>query len=283
MSPTDSNSTKDTLLSSILKILRPLMRILLRNGVPYGTFADIAKRVYVSVAMEECGLPNRKQSISRVSVITGLNRKEVSRIKNLPELDTGITTERYNRAARVISGWVRDRRFTDSTGKPADLNIDGEGATFSELVKLFSGDVPVRAILDELIRVGSVERGEDGKIRLLTHAYIPHRGEVDKLGILGTDVTDLISTIDHNLSCEPVNSFFQRKVSYDNLPDEVIPELLNMSAKRGQTLLEDVDKWLSQYDRDVNPTVNGTGKKRAGIGIYYFEEDLTETDIGEKQ
>lgn len=257
------------------------MRILLRNGIPYGTFADIAKRVYVSVAMEECGLPNRKQSISRVSVITGLTRKEISRIKDLPELGSGITTERYNRAARVISGWVRDRRFQDSTGKPAELHVEGDGATFSELVKLFSGDVPVRAILDELIRVGSVERTEDGKIHLITHAYVPHTGEMDKLAILGTDVNDLISTIDHNLSCEPGNSFFQRKVSYDNLPDEVLPELLNLSAKRGQALLEDFDKWLSQYDRDINPAVNGTGKKRAGIGIYYFEEDLTE--IGEEQ
>ena len=270
-----SQSIKQVLLSSVLNILRPLMRILLRNGIPYGTFADIAKRVYVNVAMEECGLPNRKQSISRVSVITGLTRKEVSRVKDMPAIDTSDTTGRYNRASRVISGWVRDGRFTDNQGRPSELHVEGEGATFSELVKLYSGDMPVRAVLDELLRVGMLERLDNGRIRLLNHAYIPQKEEVDKLGILGIDVKDLISTIDHNLTIEPQYSFFQRKVSYDNLPEEVLPELHSISAKKGQALLEDFDKWLSQYDRDLNPAVNGTGRKRAGIGIYYFEENLT--------
>ncbi|MDD5435416.1 MAG: DUF6502 family protein [Nitrospira sp.] len=270
-----SQGIKETLLSSVLNILRPLMKILLRNGIPYGTFADLAKHVYVNVAMEECGLPNRKQSVSRVSVITGLTRKEVSRVKDMPAIDTSNTAERYNRAARVISGWVRDRRFTDNNGRPSDLHTEGEGATFSELVKLYSGDVPVRAVLDELLRVGIVERLDNGRVRLLNHAYIPHKESEDKLGILGIDVKDLISTIDHNLTTEPLHSFFQRKVSYDNLPEEVLPELHILSAKKGQALLEDIDRWLSQYDRDVNPAVNGTGRRRAGIGIYYFEENLT--------
>lgn len=269
--------------SAVVKLLRPLMRVLLRNGIPYGTFADLAKRVYVRVAMEEFGLPNRKQSVSRVSIITGLSRKEVSRVNELPEVEEEDTIERYNRAARVISGWVRDRRFTDDSGKPADLPIEGDGATFSDLVKRFSGDVPARAVLDELLRVGVAERLSDGRIRLLNRAYIPHAEEVEKLGILGTDVRDLICTIDHNLKSDSGGGLFQRKVSYDNLPEEVLPELRALAAKRGQSLLEEVDQWLSQYDRDVNPSINGTGRKRAGIGIYYFEEDTQEnTQEGEK-
>lgn len=269
--------------SAVLKMLRPLVRILLRNGIPYGAFADLARRVYVKVAMEEFGIPNRKQTISRVSIITGLTRKEVRHIHELPDIEEGDTVERYNRAARVISGWVRDRRFAGSDGGPADLPFEGVGATFSGLVKLFSGDVPARAVLDELLRVGVVERLEDGRIRLLNHAYIPRTAEMDKLGILGTDVKDLISTIDHNLRQEAGHSLFQRKVSYDNLPAEVLPELRVLTARRGQSLLEEMDRWLSQYDRDVNPAINGTGRKRAGIGIYYFEEDTQEnTQEGEQ-
>lgn len=269
--------------SAVLQLLRPLVRILLRNGIPYGAFADLARRVYVRVAMEEFGIPNRKQSVSRVSIITGLTRKEVSRINEIHGIEEGDTIERYNRAARVISGWVRDRRFSDSSGSPADLPFEGEGATFSGLVKLFSGDVPTRAVLDELLRIGVVERIDDGRIRLLNHAYIPQTAEVDKLGILGTDVKDLISTIDHNLRHEADHSLFQRKVSYDNLPEEVLSELRKMTTKRGQSLLEEMDRWLSQYDRDVNPSISGTGRKRAGIGIYYFEEDTQEnTQEGEK-
>ena len=267
---------KHALLAAIIKLLQPLIRILLRNGIPFGTFADLAKHVYVKMAMEEFGLPNRKQTASRVSIITGLTRKEVSRIQGLSEIENEETIERYNRAARVVSGWVRDSRFLDSSGQPAVLPVEGNGVSFSELVRHFSGDMPVRAVLDELDRVGVIDHLPDGRIRLLSRAYIPVTGEVEKLGILGTDVRDLICTIDNNITREADQRLLQRKVSYDNLPDDIIPEFRKLSAQKGQSLLEELDDWLSQHDRDNNPSVSGTGRHRAGIGIYYFEEDLGE-------
>lgn len=267
---------KHALLAAIIKLLQPLIRILLRNGIPFGTFADLAKHVYVKMAMEEFGLPNRKQTASRVSIITGLTRKEVSRIQGLSEIENEETIERYNRAARVVSGWVRDGRFLDSNGQPAVLPVEGNGVSFSELVRHFSGDMPVRAVLDELDRVGVIDHLPDGRIRLLSRAYIPVTGEVEKLGILGTDVRDLICTIDNNITREADQRLLQRKVSYDNLPAEILPELRQISAHKGQLLLEELDSWLSQHDRDNNPSVSGTGRHRAGIGIYYFEEVSTE-------
>lgn len=261
---------------TVNRLLRPLVRILLRNGVPFGAFVEVAKRVYVDMAMAELGIPGRKQSVSRASIITGLSRKEVSRVKALPNRSDTEAVERYNRAAQVISGWVRDKRFADKTDKPADLLLDGRGATFTELVKRYSGDVPARAVRDELLRVGAVEHLPDGRIRLLARAYIPRTGEVDKLEILGIDVGNLISTIDHNLLYGTTDPYFQRKVSYDNLPGEVIPELRTLTTTRAQAFLEEMDGWMSQYDRDINPSTPGTGRRRAGIGIYYFEEDLTE-------
>jgi hypothetical protein len=194
------------------------------------------------------------------------------RVRKLPKPDDSASTERYNRAARVIAAWRRDRNFLDAEGKPAPLPMAGPGVSFSALVKRFSGDVPVRATLDELIRVGAVERLEDGSVSLLTRTYIPNSSDADKLHILGTDVTHLISTIDHNLKSDPSGPFFQRKVAYDNLPDEVLAVFRKHSAKKAQTFLESLDRWLAQRDRDVTPTVKGTGRNQAGIGIYYFEE-----------
>jgi hypothetical protein len=270
-----SRSPNDILFGAVMQLLRPLVRILLRNGVPYGTFADLARRVYVDIATEEFGIPGRKQSVSRVSVITGLTRKEVSRVRALPSHQNAEAVEKYNRAARVISGWVRDQRFTDSQGNPNTLPLDGSGS-FNELVRLYSGDVPSRAVLDELIRVGVVERVTDGRIALLSRAYVPNIAEADKLGILGTDVGDLITTIDHNLRSASSDRLFQRKVSYDNLPGEALPELRRLTAQKGQAFLEEMDRWLSRHDRDVNPATKGGGRKRAGLSLYYFEEDLTE-------
>jgi hypothetical protein len=258
--------------AAVTNILRPLVRLLLRNGVPYRTFSDIAKRVYVDVATAEFSIPGRKQSKSRVSILTGLSRKDVLRVRRLPANDDLGAGARYNRAARVIAGWVRDRRFRDDSGNPGELPFEQGTASFRDLVKTYSGDAPARAVLDELLRVGTVQRTPGGKIRLLERSYVPKTGEIDKIGILGVDASDLIATIDHNIH-HPGTQFFQRKVCYDNLPIEVLPELKKKAADRGQTFLESLDRWMSARDRDVNPGIPGTGRKRAGIGIYYFQEN----------
>lgn len=266
------NQITKALTATIATLLKPLVRVLLRNGIAYGAFADVAKRVYVDVAAKEFGIPGRKQSKSRVSILTGLSRKEVLRVKRLPPPDDLGASERYNRAARVIGGWVRDRKFADRYGDPAILPLEGNGTTFAELVKAYSGDEPVRAILDELARVGAVELLENRHVRLVERAYVPRDAEIDKIAILGTDVADLISTIDRNVT-RPDAPFIQRKVCYDNLPEEALPELKLQAAGRAQMLLEALDRWMSEHDRDVNPKVEGTGRKRAGVGIYYFEGD----------
>jgi hypothetical protein len=250
----------------------------LRNGVSYGTFADLVKWVYIDVARQDFGIGERKQSTSRVSILTGLSRKEVTRVGKLRQPSDQENAERYNRAARVIASWLREPDFTDGEGQPAALPMSGKGATFSELVRRFSGDIPARAIRDELMRVGALEQLEDGRIRLRARAYIPKTSEVDKMHILGTDVSHLISTIDHNLRPDVPEPFFQRKVAYDNLPQEVLPQLRRLTERKAQALLETLDRWLARHDRDANPAVAGTDRKRAGIGIYYFEEPFLEED-----
>ena len=262
----------------VLRILRPLVRILLRHGISYGTFADFAKWVYTDVARQEFGLQGRKQSTSRVSILTGLSRKEVTRVRELQRPDDRPSAEQYNRAARVITAWRREADFLDAEGQPAILSMSGRGATFSELVRRFSGDIPARAIRDELIQVGAMEQLEDGRLHLITPAYIPRTSEIDKIHILGTDVSHLISTIDHNLQPDVLEPFFQRKVAYDNLPHEVLPQFRRLTSRKAQALLEQMDRWLAGHDRDTNPAVGGTGRSRAGIGIYYFEEPYAEED-----
>ncbi len=242
------------LTAAVWKLLRPLVRILLRSGMPYGVFADLAKRAYVDVASEEFRIPERRQTVSRVAVITGLSRKEVARVRDLASAEASVAAERCNRAARVIGGWLRDARFLDGSGEPLPLAMEGEGATFSLLVKEFSGDVPAGAVLDELLHVGAVARLADGCIKLL----------------------HLLATIDHNVHTTDAQPRFQRKVAYDNLPAEALATLRRLSADEAQRLLERIDRWMAENDRDTNPNVQGTGRNRAGVGIYYFEENYEE-------
>jgi hypothetical protein len=271
-------SPQAILSAAVARLLQPLVRLLLRHGVSYGTFADIAKQVFVKVATEDFALKGRKQSVSRVSLLTGLTRKEVARINELPPPTDRKIEEQHNRAARVIGGWLRDPEFLDSEGAPLALAIEKGKHSFAELVRRHSGDVPVRAVLDELLRVGAVENIKPGLIRLRTRGYVPQASEADKLHMLGTDVRALIATIDHNLDPKCEQPLLQRKVVYDNLPDEVLDALRRRAARQGQELLLALNDWIAEHDRDANPEVKGTGRNRAGVGIYYFEAPVKPED-----
>lgn len=268
---------KHTLLAAVFKLLQPLVRLLLRYGVPHGSFNELAKRAYVEVAERDFALPGKKQTDSRIAVLTGLTRKDVKDIREAADQPVGDSAARYNRAARVISGWIQDRSFLDGWSEPMILPVEGEGATFTRLVNTYGGDIPVRAVLDELLRVGTVARLEDGRIKLLQRAYVPNSSAADKLAILGNDAALLVETIEHNLSCAADAAYFQRKVAYNNLPDEAMPMLRTLAAQHGQAMLEELNAWLSQQDRDNNPNVQGSGRNYAGVGVYFFHQTFTDT------
>ena len=264
--------------AAILKLLRPIVRMALKRGISYGTFASLVKWVYYEVAKKDLTIEGRKQTQSRISVITGFTRKEVKRLSELDPPTSRNQREKYNRAARVISGWRRNAECLDEQGHPIAIPISGEGATFESLVKKFSGDMPPRAVLDELTRIGALKLEPDNRVRLVQEAFMPTTDDAIKFHILGTDADLLISTIEHNIEPNGKPPYFQRKVYYDNLPDEVLDVFRRMSRKQAQKLLDELDRHLARNDRDANPQIEGTGRNVAGIGIYYFQKPFEEED-----
>jgi len=264
---------------AIAQLLRPLFRMLLRSGISYGAFDELAKRTFVDVALRDFGIAGKKPSISRASILSGLTRKEVQRLVGEPIEGDPEIGERYNRAARVLTGWVRDLEFLDATGEPRVLEADGE-ASFAALVRRYSGDMPARAVLDELVHVGAVQQRQDGRYELLARAYVPRRNTLEKLGILGADVADLIDTIDHNLQYGTTDPRFQRKVMYHSMPAEALTAFRKISAIHSQSLLEKLDHWLATRDVDNPPDQPDLPRARVGVGVYYFEEWLTSPDAG---
>src|SRR5215831_3874710 len=127
------------LTAALERILRPLFRILLRNQMSFKAFTEIAKRAYVEVAASDFAIPGKKQSVSRVALLSGLTRKEVQRLLESEETSDSEIGERYNRAARVVAGWVRDADFSDPQGNPRDLEVSDakDAATFADLVRRY--------------------------------------------------------------------------------------------------------------------------------------------------
>jgi hypothetical protein len=215
--------------------------------------------------------------VSRASILSGLTRKEVQRLVEAPAPEDDGTTDRRNRAARVLTGWLRDPDFQDAQGRPRSLPLDGERG-FAALVKRHSGDMPTRALLDELVRVGAVQAEADGQITLLARGYVPRQGAREMVDMLGSDVADLIETIDHNLHQTGQAPRFQRKVMYRDVPAHALPAFQALSAENAQTLLEKLDQWLSDVDRTPAPSDAPAGSARVGLGIYYFEASDPDLD-----
>lgn len=267
--------THQALHAAIAQLLRPLFRVLLRQSMSFVAFEELAKRVYVEVAMSDFAIEGKKPSISRASILSGLTRKEVQRLLAEPTGHVGDNADRYNRAARVLTGWTRDTEFLGEDGEPLALAFDGE-AGFAALVRRHSGDMPARAVLDELVRVGAVRQREDGRYELLARAYVPQRSATDKLAILGADVADLIATVEHNMEHGETDPRFQRKVMYHSIPISALPGFRKLSAAQAQALLERLDRWLLAHDTDIPADGSGPERARVGLGIHYFEERASE-------
>lgn len=264
---------------SIARVLRPLVRILLRYGVSHRDFNEVAKRVFAEVARDDFALPDKPQTKARIAVLTGIQRKEVSRLLALLPIEMDELDLQHNRGVRVTTGWRQDPDFLEN-GEPKALHATGPDG-FVELVRRYSGDMPARAVLDELERVGSVERDENGMVTLVDDAgYVPRKDKEAQFNILGSAGRDLFSTIDHNLECQVDEQRLQLTVAYDNLPEDAVTRFRQRSREDCLELLKALDAWLSRHDRDSNPDVARTrtagtdDRFRAGVGIYYFEEEI---------
>jgi len=265
-----------TLTRAIHTLLRPLVRILLRNGIAYGSFAELAKKTYVDVAFEDFAPQGKKQTVSRVSALTGLTRKEAKRLHEMGQDAPDLSQQRYNRAIRVISGWLNDAEFHDPSGQPLALPVDGERGSFAALVKRYSGDMTTQSMLAVLTAAASVARDDD-RVRLIQRAYLPGKDPADKLHILGSDTGELIATIDHNLVSGADHLRFQRKVSNHRVRAEALPEFRALSSRKAQALLEEFDAWLAKHEVAAGEQDDDQGRY-VSLGIYYYENPEHEED-----
>jgi hypothetical protein len=265
-----NDKSNKILTAAVREILRPLARILLRNGIACGSFEEMVRKAYVDEAFAQARRNNSKATISSVSAETGLSRKEVKRLLETDLSDSVNTEQKYNRAIRVISGWLNDPRFAHEEGNPRALPMDGSDDSFATLVKQYSGDIPTKAMLKLLESSNCVEL-TDGRVHLVRNAYVPGSDPEEIIRILGKDTSELINTIDHNLTTEDQSKWFQRKVSNPRVSMDKLPEFKEYSRKRSQALLEDLDNWLSQHE-----AANDASSHYVSLGIFYNERDKDE-------
>lgn len=261
------NSSKTSLISSVAsRILRPLARIMLRNGLSCKEFEELVRKAYVDECINEAKISRQKVTISSVSAQTGLSRKEVKRLHEVVDDSQQERSSKYNKAVRVISGWLNDRRFSNDENQALPLALEAETCSFAELVKDYSGDVPTVAMLKSLEAAGCVHI-KDGVVHLVKHAYVPGDDSDEILNILGTDTHQLINTIDHNLQCSSDQRRFQRKVSNLALREDDVAEFKQLVHTTSQSLLETLDQWLDEHEAGDDEE-----SRYVSLSIFYFEQ-----------
>lgn len=270
------DSIKQTLLRAIRVLLSPLVRILLRQGISYAEFSDVAKAVYVEVALKDFKVPGRKTTRTRIAVITGLTRKEVKRVIDEALQERYEPKTKYSRLGRVLVGWHTDTDFTGPYGMPLELQYEtsmpGE-PTIAELVKRHSGDMSPRSILDELIRVGAVRETDKGWYRVLRREYIPEALGQHNFERTGVVVRNFVNTVDHNMmKAAPGKGRFERLVMADDgIRKQDLSKFDNYIRERCQELLEEIDNWLTSLPKPKPEA--GDEVVHTGIGIYHYLVD----------
>ena len=280
-----THTPHQALLRAIYKVLRPMARLLMRHGVSYKTFADVARHVFVDVAEDDFALSGRKPSNARTAVLTGINRKDIAKLKGRPHPLSQAGSESPNPAARIITAWLNDALFHDEAGNPKALLVEDQPLhpdSFTSLAKEYSSDVPVRALIDELLRIAAIERNGD-LVTLVAHAYVPIADVEENLRIFGTAAADLLNTMDHNIGRETAGPFLQRTVSYNNVSPQDLEEIRRRCREEGEILLLKVNDWLSEYEQKQGSQPSTEHPFRTGLGVYYIEEEIPDEPRGNKE
>ena len=264
----------ERVVSSLRSILRPVVRFLLRTGITYPMLADVLKSLYVGVARDEFVIEGTRQTASRLSLLTGVYRKD---IKNIANRDATGDTPPLNATlgAQLVARWAGDPAYLDEAGHPAPLPrliSEGGSRSFEGLVESVSKDIRSRVVLDEWLNLGVARLDPQRRVCLNVGAFVPERGFDEKLFFFGNNVHDHIAAALHNLAGNDV-PFFERSVYYDGLVPESIEELTRLCSTLGMDLLQAVNRRameLEQRDAGRSDTI----RQRMNFGVYYFDASV---------
>jgi hypothetical protein len=265
------DSAKQNIIVAFRLVFRPIAKILLLAGITWKEIAEVCKATLVEVASAEFGIRGRPTNASRVAILTGFTRKEVSRLRNLLEAEEVQLNERMNHATRVLTGWYTDADFLGADGAPRALDPGDNKMSFGALCRRYASDVPATTMLKELKHVGAVAEGGDGRLIVQTRYYMPGQMDPERVLSSGSVMEDLGNTVAYNLfRKEGELPRFERRAHNTRIPASAKPRFQAYLEEEGQAFLERVDQWLSDNEIDETSAEKGI---RLGLGAYWIEQE----------
>jgi hypothetical protein len=279
-----SYTNKQLLIASAMKrVLRPLIKLMLANDLSYNFAIDLLKTLFVEVADREFMLEGKKQTDTRISLISGVHRKDVRRLReHLPDVHE-VIPDNISLGAQLIAVWNSEPIYLSAEGKPKALLRLSSGTdsdSFEGLVRSISKDIHPRAVLDELRRLGFVEVDGDDLVHLKSDAFIPQAGWEEKAFFFGHNLHDhAAAAVSNMMGQEP--GYLERCVYYDGLSEASIQKIADLAKAQGMMTLNEVFKLA---DQQAKLDTNEKTKMRMTYGIYFYQAPMqTSTNEGGDQ
>jgi hypothetical protein len=263
-----SDSDHKNVTAALFLVLKPIAKMLLRVGLGYREFANIAKSVFVEVASEEFGVRGRQTNTSRIAAMNGISRKEVSRLRGSDIESLSDLTKREAPLYVLLHVWETDQRYIDDKGFPRMLSFSGGDISFSSLVEECVGDIPPGAVRTELKRVGAISELPDKTLRVENTCFMPV-GASERMVIGLGSLYALADTVEFNSHLDGQQlTRLQRLVVVDKFPEGRVRGAKEHVEAKLKLISEELDDYLTQ---EVASSSETGSKTRIGIGVYYYE------------
>ncbi len=253
--------------------LRPLIRLLLKNGLTFPFFAELLKEIFVDVAEKEFPLPGKEQTDSRINLLTGIHRKDVKRLRHQHHDDA--VPDSVSLGAQLVAKWISTPPFINEQGEPqplARLIKQGGDGSFEALVASVNKDIRSRAVLDEWLNMGIVSLDKDDQVHLNAHAFIPEKGYDEKVWFFGENMHDHMAAAVHNVLGEKP-ALLERAVFYDQLSTQSVQQLEKVAHDSGMRLLRKLNKMAMELQKTDQTKAEHAQRMRFGIYFYHGNEN----------
>ncbi len=263
------------LLKAARRLMRPLVGAMMRSGLTFPVVADTLRALFIDVAINDILIDPSARTDSRISLLTGVHRKEIKRLRESPPVSTA-APEVVTLVSQIVARWVGSAAYTDTDGRPRPLDRGGPSSTgaaadFDSLVTSFTTDVRPRAVLDDLLAHGVVHVDLDDRVQLNTTAFIPPTGGEEQLFYFSRNLHDHVAAAVANISAAGTPPFLDRSVHYDRLSPDQAKALEEYARAAALRVLLDVNRRaieLAGTDR-VEITAD---QRRVNFGIYLYED-----------
>jgi hypothetical protein len=275
--PINNHEQKQSLATKAIKdVFRPIVKLMLSQQINYTYVADILKELFVEVAESELSKIEKRVADARISLSTGVHRKDVKRLRSTLNVKSDEMPQSISLGIKILGKWSSDPHFLDSESNPLPLKRlkqDNDEPTFESLVTSVSKDIHPRAVLDEWLRLGIAYIDNTDLVRIKTDAFIPQTGFEEKMFFLTNNLKDHANAAVHNV-LNAGAPFLERCVLYDDINPNAIQKLSKLAGRVGMKALREVNTIAAQNSFDT-PQGNSL---RMTFGVYMYYEPSQTTD-----